>query len=68
MKRINKLPDSQRSKGTLLGVFREHLESALASAFAPAHGFGVGKNRRKNRKIPQDRTAGPVSMLLRQDA
>ena len=42
-------------------------ESALVSAFAPAHGFGFGKNRLKNRKIPQERTAGAVSVLLRQD-
>jgi hypothetical protein len=27
-----------------------------------------GKNRLKYRKIPQERTAGAVSLLLRQDA
>jgi hypothetical protein len=29
---------------------------------------GFGKNRLKNRKIRQERTAGAVSVLLRQDA
>jgi hypothetical protein len=55
MKRINKLPDSQPSKGALLGVLREDLESALVSAIALAHGFGFRQESpKKMRKIPQE--------------
>jgi len=32
------------------------------------YGSGLGKKRLRNRKIRQERTAGAVTMLLRQDA